>query len=167
MTKHPRPDPLPHLHSVAAALAETGQPGTLFTALDRAMAAAMGHKLFTVLLHHPSTGESERFYSSQPDSYPVGGRKPFNATFWAKQVLIERRPFIGHSAAEIAAVFYDHALIHSLGCDSVINLPVVHDGRLLGTINLLNEAAWFDESDIPLGLLFIALAIPGYLALSD
>jgi hypothetical protein len=167
MSTHQRPDPLPHLHSVAAALAETGQPGALFAALDRAMAAAIGHKLFTVLLHHASTGESERFYSSQPASYPVGGRKPFNATFWAKQVLIERRPFIGRSVADIAAVFYDHALIHSLGCDSVINLPVVHDGRLLGTINLLNEAAWFEDSDIPLGLLFVALAIPGYRALSE
>jgi len=167
MTTHKRTDPLPHLQSVAAALAKTGQPGAAFTALDHAMAAALGHKLFTILVHHPSTGESERFYSSQPKAYPVGGRKPFNETFWAKQVLIEHRPFIGRSAADIAAVFFDHALIASLGCDSVMNLPVVHDGRLLGTINVLNEAAWFDDSDIPLGLLFAALAIPAYRALSE
>ncbi len=125
------------------------------------MAGAFGHKLFTILVHHPSTGESERFYSSKPKEYPVGGRKPFNSTFWAQQVLIEHRPFIGRSAADIAAVFYDHALIHSLGCDSVINLPVVHDKRLLGTINVLNEAAWFDDSDVPLGLALRGAGDPG------
>ena len=64
-------------------------------------------------------------------------------------------------------MFYDHALIHSLGCDSAINLPVVHDKRLLGTINVLNEAAWFDDSDVPLGLLFAALAIPAYRMVSE
>jgi hypothetical protein len=158
---------LPYLHAVAASLAEGGQPGTTFAALDRAMAGAFGHKLFTVLVFHPGTRESERFYSSKPKEYPVGGRKPFNPTFWAQQVLIEHRPFIGRNAADIAAVFYDHALIHSLGCDAVLNLPVVHDKKLLGTINVLNEAGWFDESDIPLGLTFAALAIPAYRMVSE
>jgi len=155
------------IESILAAHADLEQPGTTFRAIDAALASEPGHILFTVLVHHPGTGESERFYSSQPAAYPVGGRKPFNTTFWAKRVLIEHRPYIGRSAADIAAVFNDHALIASLGCDSVINLPVVHDGRLLGTINLLNEAAWFDDSDIPLGLLFGARAIPGYRAVSE
>ena len=66
MTTAKRPDPLPYLHSVAAALAEGGQPGAAFPALDRAMAGAFGHKLFTILVHHPSTGEfMERFYFEQ------------------------------------------------------------------------------------------------------
>ena len=167
MTQEKRPDPLPHLRAVAAALAEGGQPGATFAALDRAMAGAFGHKLFTILVYHPGTRESERFYSSMPREYPVGGRKPFNQTFWAQQVLIEHRPFIGRSAADIKAVFYDHELIHSLGCDAVINIPVVHDKRLLGTINVLNEAGWFDDSDIPLGLTFAALAIPAYRMISE
>jgi hypothetical protein len=167
MTTHKRPDPLPHLQSVATALAETGQPGTLFTALDHAMAVAIGHKLFTVLLHHHDSGESERFYSNQPEAYPVGGRKKLNPTSWAKQVIGEHRPYIGRNAADIASVFFDQPLIASLGCDAVINLPVVHDGRLLGTINLLNEEGWYDENDVPVGLLFAALAIPAYRLLSQ
>ncbi|MBV8650893.1 MAG: GAF domain-containing protein, partial [Alphaproteobacteria bacterium] len=158
MTQEKRPDPLPHLRAVAAALAEGGQPGATFAALDRAMAGAFGHKLFTILVYHPNTRESERFYSSMPREYPVGGRKPFNQTFWAQQVLVERRPFIGRSAADIKSVFYDNELIHALGCDAVINLPVVHDKGVLGTINVLNAAGWFAESDVPLGLTFAALA---------
>jgi len=166
MRPNSRPDPLPQLQAVAAALAAPGQPQALFAALDRALAAAIGHRLFTVLLHHAASGESERFYSNQPAAYPVGGRKTLNPTFLAKQVIGEHRPYIGRNAADIAAVFYDHALIHSLGCDSVINLPVVHDGRLLGTVNLLHEEGWYDERDVPLGLLFAALAVPAYLLLT-
>jgi hypothetical protein len=161
----PRPDPLPHLRSVAAALAGDGEPAAVFAALDRAMGAAIGHKLFTVLLFHAASGESERFYTNRPAAYPVGGRKALNPTPWAQRVIHERHPYIGRSAGDIRSVFFDHALIHSLGCDAVLNLPVVHGGKLLGTVNLLHEAGWYDEDDVPLGLVFAALAVPAYLAL--
>jgi len=47
----------------------------------------------------------------------------------------------------------------------MLNLPVVHDGRALGTINISNAAAWYDETDVPIGLVFAALAVPAYLSL--
>ena len=75
----------------------------------------------------------------------------------------ERRPYIGRTAADIRASFGDAELILSLGCESVLNLPVLFDGRVLGTVNLLHEAGWYDEGDLPLGLAFAALAVPGYL----
>jgi len=65
----------------------------------------------------------------------------------------------------VRAVFFDHALIASLGCGSVLNVPVVWDGRSLGTINLLHEEGWYDASDAALGLVFAALAVPAYLTL--
>jgi hypothetical protein len=43
---------------------------------------------------------------------------------------------------------------------------VLFDGRVLGTINLLHSAGWYDESDLPLALTFAALAVPGYLAVA-
>lgn len=158
-------DPVPHLRDVAAAIAASGQPDAVFAALDRAMAAVLGHRLFTILQFHPETGESERRYSSNITAYPVGGCKPTNPTFWFKHVLVEHRPWIGYDAADIRAVFFDHELIASLGCDAMLNLPVVHDGRALGTINISHAAGWYDESDIPVGLVFAALAVPAYLAL--
>jgi hypothetical protein len=166
MSKQAKTDPLPHLRAVAAALAAPGQPGAVFAALDGALAATIGHKLFTILLRHPSTGESERVYTNQPKAYPVGGRKPLNPTFFTEHVFGKKQPYIGRDAADIRAVFFDHELIHSLGCDAVLNLPVVDDGNVLGTVNLLHEAGWYDESDVPLGLLFAALTVPAYLRLS-
>jgi hypothetical protein len=162
MSRQPANDPVPHLASVAKAVAEGSGPPDVFAALDRALAATLGHKLFTALLFHGNTGESERFYTNQPKAYPVGGRKPLNPTFWAKQVLQERRPYLGRTAADIKAVFFDHELIDSLGCRSVINLPVAEGGRILGTLNILHEERWYDEADFALGAIFAALAVPAF-----
>ena len=155
-------DPMPHLVRVAEALAREGQPQSLFQALDRAMGATLGHRLFTVLRYHADVQESERLYTSQSAAYPVGGRKPVRVTPSTLRVFGERRPYVGRTAADIRACFPDAELILSLGCESVLNLPVVCDGRALGTVNLLHEANWYDEGDAPLGLLFAALAVPGF-----
>lgn len=160
-----RPDPLPHLLAVAHALRREGQPRASFAALQAAMGEAIGHILFTVLLHHHDTGESERFWTSHPTQYPVGGRKPLNPTPWTQQVLRDQRAYIGRTAEDIRAVFFDHELIASLGCDSVLNVPVVWNGRTLGTLNLLHRAHWYSEADVPLAEAFAALAVPAYLAL--
>ena len=157
-------DPVPFLLEAAVALRRAGQPGATFEALDRALGAVLGHRLFTVLRYHHDSGESERLYSSQPGAYPVGGRKPLNPTPWTQRVLREQTPYLGRTAEDIRAVFFDHELIASLGCASVLNLPVVWDGQTLGTLNLLHEEAWYDEGDIPLGLVLAALALPAYLA---
>jgi hypothetical protein len=155
-------DPIPHLCAVAGALRPPGQPQPTFAALDRALAAVLGHKLFTVLRYHEDTGESERLYTSQPAAYPVGGRKPLNPTPWTQHVLRDQRSYLGRTHADIRAVFFDHELIASLCCGSVLNLPVVEDGRVLGTLNLLHEEHWYEDGDAGIGQLFAALAIPAY-----
>jgi transcriptional regulator with GAF, ATPase, and Fis domain len=155
-------DPRPHLEALAAVATLPGQPQALFGGLDAALGAVLGHRLFTLMRYHERTGESERIYTTHPREYPVGGKKPLNPTAWTEQVLKRQQPYLGRTPADVQAVFFDHALIASLGCGSVLNVPVVWDGRVLGTINLLHEAGWYDDTDAPIGLLFAALAIPGY-----
>jgi transcriptional regulator with GAF, ATPase, and Fis domain len=159
-------DLVPHVTRVTEALAEPGQPRALFAALDRALGATLGHRLFTVLRYHPDAQESERLYTSQGAAYPVGGRKAVRPTPSTARVFGERRPYIGRTAADIRACFPDAELIFSLGCESVLNLPVVFDGRVLGTVNLLHEAQWYDDADLPAGLIFAGVAIPGFLRAS-
>lgn len=166
MSPHPETDPLPHLLAVARAMRSPASPEATLTALDAAMGATIGHKLFTCLLHHPAARESERRYTNQPAAYPVGGRKPVPDSAWARRLFVEREPFIGYTADDIREVFFDHALIASLGCASVLNVPVVHDGRTLGVLNLLHEARWYDEADAPLAQVFAALAAPAFLKLA-
>ncbi len=156
-----RPDPMPHLTAAAAAAAEPGQPGALFTALDKAMGAAIGHKLFTILVIHPGARESQRYYTNMPKEYPVGGRKPITETPWFQKVLGQGVPYIGYDYADITDVFFDHELIRSLGCESVLNVPVRWNGTSIATINLLHQAGWYSEADVPAAKLFAALAAPG------
>jgi hypothetical protein len=163
MSRAGRVDPRPHLAAVAAVATLPGQPDALFGALEAALGAVLGHRLFTLMRYHDSSGDSERVYSTHPTEYPVGGRKALNPTPWTAHVLRRQRPYLGRTYAEVSAVFFDHALIASLGCGSVLNLPVVWNGRTLGTINLLHEEGWYDEGDTGPGLLFAALAIPAYL----
>jgi hypothetical protein len=165
VSRTPAVDPRPHLAAVAAIATMPGQPGALFGALDAALGAVLGHRLFTLMRYHAATGDSERLYTTHPTAYPIGGRKPLNPTAWTDQVLRRQQPYLGRRAADVRAVFFDHALIASLGCGSVLNLPVVWNGRALGTINLLHEEGWYDEGDAGPGLLFAALAIPAFLTL--
>ena len=166
MSPRPETDPLPHLLAVARAMRSPASPEAALTALDAAMGATIGHKLFTCLLHHPAARESERRYTNQPAAYPVGGRKPVPDSAWARRLFVEREPYIGYTADDIREVFFDHVLIASLGCASVLNVPVVHDGRTLGVLNLLHEARWYDEADAPLAQVFAALPAPAFLKLA-
>jgi len=96
-----------HFAAVAAAMAEDGQPAATFAALETALDAVLGHKLFTILRYHAASGESDRVWTTQPAAYPVAGRKPLNPTFWSRHVLEQRRPYVGRSADDIRAVFQE------------------------------------------------------------
>ena len=163
MSRVARVDPMPHLEAVARAMVDAGQPERAFRALDHAMGAVIGHKLFTVLVHHPTSQESERRYTNQPAAYPVGGRKPVTASPWTERLFVERRPYIGRTANDIRRVFFDHELILSLGCESAMNVPVVYAGRLLGTMNLLDAAGHYKESDVAKCEPYAALMIGPFL----
>ena len=160
----PRPDPMPLLIEAAEALGQKGQPRPLYEALDRLTERAIGHKLFTLLVVDEKKREVQRVYTSNPKSYPVGGRKPLQMTGWGEQVVVARRPYVGRNADDIKWAFFDHALIASLGLASVLNVPVIHDGRCLGTMNLLHEAGWYSDSDAPVGTVFASLLIPAFAA---
>src|SRR5258706_12771174 len=96
-----RPDPRPHLTSVARTYAAGGQPETTLAALDTALGVVLGHKLFTVLLHHATTRQSERVYSNQPAAYPVGGRKELRDTAWSRRLIGEGQPYPRGTAPDI------------------------------------------------------------------
>ena len=161
-----RSDPWAAIALVLAAQREADQPHAVFRALDAALAAAIGHVLFTILVHHPARGESERFYSNRPAEYPVGGCKPVTDSPWMQQVIGRGEPYIGRTAEDIRAVFFDHALIESLGCASVLNMPVRWCARTLGTLNLLHRAGYYEGSDLPIARLFAGLALPALMMVS-
>ncbi len=156
----------PQTAAILAAHRDADQPGATFRAVDAALAASIGHILFTILIVHHDQRESERFYTNRPREYPVGGRKPITDSAWMQRVVFGGEPYIGRSAADIRDVFYDHELIHSLGCESVLNLPVVWRGRTVATLNLLDRAGHYTEQHIPAARLLGHLALPGLLRIA-
>lgn len=163
MSKQSPTDPLPHIKALAAAVRRPDQPGETFRALDTAMKAVIGHKLLTVLLYHADLQETERFYSSDLDAYPIAGRKQVRPTTWTEQLLIGQECYIGYNADDIREFFLDHELIHSLGCDAILNVPIVYDGVTLGTVNLMHEEGWYDEGDTEIAKTIASIAAPAYL----
>jgi GAF domain len=141
------------------ALGEAGnQPTTAFDALCELTEALVGVKLFTLMTHDGKRGYAERVYSNMPDAYPVSGTKPTNTTHWSTEVIERRRTFVANDIDSIAAVFNDYALIRSLGCESVINIPVEIDGEVVGTINCLHEAGFYTPEKVATAA---ALKLPG------
>jgi hypothetical protein len=157
--------PVTDSQRLADLVAQAGTAPDLYPALDAAMAEAVGHRLFTLMAIDHEAGEAARLYTNRPDDYPVGGRKPLGRmTGWGEVVLGQHRPWIGHTAEDIQWAFFDHELIASLGCASCLNLPVIDGGRVIGTVNLLHEAGFYDEASIAAAAPFAPLPVAPYRA---
>jgi len=132
-----------------ARLAEPGnQPHAAFEALKDLVVEQVGAKLFTVTTVEMGTMHSERLYSNMPDAYPVYGLKPYEENDWTDVVLRDKRTFVANTIGDIAKVFFDSELIQSLGCESCINVPLVVDGRVIGTLNCLHDAGYYTPDRI-------------------
>jgi len=124
------------------------QPMAALDALGALAAQVTGARLVTLMTADPATGEAGRIWSNHPDAYPVSGTKPFVPNRWTDTVLNRQETFVANDYAGIAEVFGDHELIRSLGCESVLNLPAVVGGRVLGTLNCLDAAGHFTSARV-------------------
>jgi hypothetical protein len=158
-----KPDLPQALSTVVAALAEPGQPETVYRAIDHATAALFGHKLITMMTFDAAARTVGRVYSNQPAAYPVGGTKPYSASSLFDTLLLQRRPVVLHDAADVKRAFVDHATIAGLGCDAGMFLPVAYDGRTLGVLNFAHQAHWYDDGHIALAAPFAALLTTPFL----
>lgn len=136
------------------------QPADVFAHVARAADACIGHQLLTVLRLDPRTMEVERLYTTNSVAYPTQGTKPMRDTWWGEHVLRQGQAYIGRDANDIRKHFADHEVILGLGLESILNIPVRVHGTTLGTVNLLNTAAFYHERHVGLGKLLGALIAP-------
>jgi hypothetical protein len=145
---------------LAEALAAPDQPKSCFAALDAALQDAIGHRFLTVLVYRWEEGVAERLYSSRPDLYPARGRKAIAEAPTQKRVAETRQPYIGRDAEDIRRDFPDHAKIFALGCESILNMPVVWRGRALGQVNLLHAARHYGPEHLQPVRVLAQMCIP-------
>jgi hypothetical protein len=130
----------------------------VWKALEDLSLSSDGHRLFTVMTVDMAAGLARRVYSNHPSQYPVTGTKPIHRDSWFEIVHGQRRSFVANTITDIAKVFLDYELIQSLGCASVINLPVVLQDELVATINLLHGEGHYSPQRV--AELEVALSLP-------
>lgn len=142
----------------AALASSEGQPRATYSGLERLAQRLVGAKLFSLMLVDEASATATRIYTSNEDAYPVSGTKAFPRNEWATTVLSEGRTFVANSIDEIRAVFPDHEVIRSLGCESVLNVPVILGGSVAGTINCLHGPGHYSVELVQASQ---ALKVPG------
>ena len=157
-------DMSPLLAGLARTVAQSIDEQAVWAHAKDAAHAIIGHQLFTVMRHDAAASTVTRIYSSRASEYPPGVSKHKGPTPWAMRVLRQGQFYIGYNAADIEANFSDHALIASMGLASILNLPVRVANTTIGTINLLNVADYYDETQVEAGTILAALLAPVLMA---
>jgi|GEM_PF-1362857 len=154
----PDPDPDPDANDGTGRGAAEATCAALYRLADE----LVGARLFTLMRFDASTGEACRAWSSDTVHYPVSGTKPLPRNHWTGHVIEQQRIFVANDLDGIAGVFADHALIAALGCQSVVNVPIVLAGEVIGTVNCLHVAGHYTPERVQAAE---ALVLPGLVAL--
>lgn len=119
-----------------------------WTALQERVQRCVEFQLLTVLSVDWKARLVRRCHSSDERNYPSGGVKHLMDSTWAQQVLVEGRVFRSVSASEFRSAFADHELLFSLGLSYALNVPVLQDGRVAWTLNLLRAMPHYADSEV-------------------
>jgi len=147
-----------------AAIAEAKDAETAFSALQALTEATIGVKLFTYMTVDMGNEVARRAYTSDAANYPTSGTKPIHYDAWFDIVHKQHAYFVANTIEDIAKVFPDYELINSLGCQSVVNMPVILGGELVGTVNMLHETDFYTPERV--AEIKAVLSIPAKLAAS-
>lgn len=131
-----------------AEIAVAKGPDAAFSALQRLVQAVVGAKLFTVMQVDMAADVSRRSFSSDPVAYPVSGTKPVNYGPWFDLVHKQRAYYVANTIEDISKLLFDHELINSLGCQSIVNMPVFIGDEMLGAVNMLNVEGHFTDERV-------------------
>jgi len=99
------------------ALASPDQSAATYAALAQ---RTIGARLFTLMEIDSVRGVARRCCTGMQHICPPMGEEPGP---WFGHAVSRHRLSVANSTGGIAAVFSDHSLIRSLGCESCLNLP--------------------------------------------
>jgi GAF domain-containing protein len=125
-------------------------PTALFRAIEEVAMRRVDAGLVTMMRHDAVASTVERLYSSNPQAYPVGGKKAKRDTAWGRKVLTEHRVLVSAGDAGLRESFDDHATIIGLGLHSCVNVPLVSDGQCVGTLNVCAARSEWRDDEIAL-----------------
>ena len=145
-----------------AAISQAKGADEAFGALQALVQETVGAKLFTFMTVDMEAEVARRAYTSDAAHYPTSGTKPIRYDSWFDIVHKQRQYFVANTIEDIAKVFPDYELINSLGCQSVVNMPVVIGGELVGTVNMLDVDGYYTPERV--AVIREVVAVPAKLA---
>jgi GAF domain-containing protein len=149
------------IDALAAGAAQS--PAALFAAITQIAARRVDARLVTAMRHDEAASTVERVYSSNEQAYPVGGRKLKRDTGWSRKVLLEHRVLVNAGDDDIRTSFDDHAIIFGLGLHSCVNVPLVSNGKCIGTLNVLATRPDWSDDQVALARALALAALAGVL----
>ena len=157
---------LDDVRAVMALQAEKPERET-YKAVERLAAETCGWRLLTILKYVEKDAVVERLSSSDEKAYPLGGRKPLDKIASSHSGMEHGDIFLAGTKADVKAAFFDHELIFSLGITAIMNVPIRHAGRRLGTLNFCGEEGNYHEREMQIGRVLAGLLAPALLKAVD
>lgn len=146
--------------AVCTLSAAATDPMQVYAKVDALVRETVGYKFLTVLRFVEDTQEVERVYSSDMKTYPVGGRKQLKTINRDDSLSARGEIFLAANEEEVKRTFPDHELIFSLGAGAVLNAPIRHAGRRLGTLNCCGLANSYGPKEIAAAKILANLLTP-------
>ena len=125
--------------------------------------AAFGHRLFTALLYLEEHRLMKRLYTSDESISPLGGFKATGNGPWSRHVLEQGRLYVASNEDDVRSVFSEAPMLIGRGLQSALNIPVRHEGRVIGSLNLLAGRHAYDAADQDLAAVIAGLCAPVFL----
>ena len=152
--------------AIMARSADSAASNEVYRTVEAIAADTVGWRLFTVLRYVETAQAVERVYSSDEKTYPVGGRKPLDKITASHGAMEEGKVFLAATKGDVRKAFFDHELIFSLGITAILNVPIRHAGRRLGTMNFCGEEGMYGPAEIARGKILAGLLVPWLLLAS-
>jgi GAF domain-containing protein len=148
------------ISSIIAMTAESASRPAIYKAVEKIAAETCGWVLLTTLRYDEPKGVVVRLHSSDEKSYPVGGTKPLDKLTENHAIMDRGEVALAATRADVKRMFFDHELIFSLGITAILNAPIRHAGRRLGTLNFCGTEGMYGAVEVENAKILAGLLIP-------
>ena len=149
--------------AVLAASADQADPQRLYKMVEAIASETCGWVLLTTLKYVEADGVIERVHSSDEASHPIGGRKPLDKVTASHGSSSGDDVFLAGAKADVQRDFFDHEFLFELGIGSILNAPIRHAGRRLGSLNFCGADGMYGPQEIETARILAGLLVPSLL----
>jgi transcriptional regulator with GAF, ATPase, and Fis domain len=131
--------------SMGEAISRSGQPKPALECLCASYQAIVGCDLFTAtLLKQPSRAgqtitSGYRMYSTMLKSHPAVAQVSFENTEWVDAMIVKKHILVMDTVEQYRRYYEAWAVLQQAGLLSAVNIPIVVNDAVIGTINLMSR----------------------------